>query len=83
MKLNWKQLEPGVWGASTPEGLDFVIEETKNGTTGETLYQAIQLTRTCSSSMENRIKRFTTFEEARAFLEDLAAEQLGLKKRQA
>jgi len=82
MKLNWKLLEPGVWGASIPEGLDFVIEETKNGVTGETLYQAIQLTRTCCSSMENRIRRFPTFEKAKAFLEDLAAQQLGLNKRQ-
>ncbi|MEW6142357.1 MAG: hypothetical protein AB1597_04270 [Chloroflexota bacterium] len=82
MNLNWKQLEPGVWGASTPEGMDFVIEETKSGVTSETLYQAIQLTRTCSSNRENRIKRFPTFEEARDFLENLAAEQLGLKKYQ-
>jgi len=50
VNLSWKQLEPGVWGASLPEGLDFVIEETKNGVTGETLYQAIQLTRTCAST---------------------------------
>jgi hypothetical protein len=77
--LEWKQLEPGVWGTSAPESLDFVIEETKNGITGEMLFQAIQLTRTCSSSMENRLKRFPTLQEAKAFLETIAAEQLGLE----
>ena len=79
MILEWKQLEPGVWGTSAPEGLDFVIEETKNGITGEMLFQAIQLTRTCSSSMENRLKRFPTLQEAKAFLETIAGEQLGLE----
>ncbi|MCX8125892.1 MAG: hypothetical protein N3E40_01935 [Dehalococcoidia bacterium] len=82
MRLDWKELEPGVWGASTPEGLDFIIEEATNGATGETLYQASQVLRTCSSAYENRIRRFPSLEEAKTFLEDLAAIQLGLKKDQ-
>lgn len=79
MKLDWKQLEPGVWGASTPEGLDFVIEETSDGATGETLYQASQILHTCCTAYENRIRRFPSMEEARAFLENLADVQSGQK----
>ena len=75
MLLQWRELEPGVWGASTPDGLDLLIEEVIVPDTGERLYEASQLLRTCCSTFQNRLKRFKSRAEAIQFLETGQAEQ--------
>ncbi len=71
----WKELEPGVWGLTTPAGLDFLIEDISDPNTGGPAFQASQLLRTCCTSQEHHLKRFPTLPEARSYIETLAANQ--------
>ena len=78
MALNgWKELEPGVWGLTTPAGLDFLIEDVSDPAKGQSAFQASQLLRTCCASQEHHLKRFPTLPEARSYIEALAADQPG------
>lgn len=74
MLLQWRELELGIWGASTPNGVDFIIEEVIDSATGERLYEASHLLRTCCSTFQNRLKRFKSRQEAVHFLEAGEAE---------
>ena len=79
MLLQWKELEPGVWGTSTPNGSDFIIEEVSDPATGDRLYEASQLLRTCCSTFQNRLKRFESHQEATQFIENYQGEQSGVE----
>jgi len=70
----WRELEPGVWGASTPDGLDFVIEDI-SGPGAPPRFRASQYLRTCCSGYERPVGTFPSRQEAMEFLDGLAAEQ--------
>jgi hypothetical protein len=73
----WKELEQGVWSLATPTGLEFIIEDISDRSGGRSVFQAIQVLRTCRASQEHLLMRFPTLEQAMSYVERLAAHQQG------
>ena len=63
-----------MWGASTPDGFDFVIEDTSQPG-GQTRFRASQVLRNCCSSYERPLGTLGSLDEAQRFLEKIATEQ--------